>query len=98
MHWRYASINNLSSFVIKEAFLTLIKQVTYLFNQTISTSIFPKAWKEALVIPIPKAGNLTQVGNYRPISLLPLPGKLLEKLIHNQLIDHLDDIQFLTRF
>ena len=49
-----------------------------------------------MVIPIPKSGNLTNVGNYRPISLLLLPGKLLEKFIHNQLMDYLDNIQFLS--
>ena len=91
-----SGINNLSSFVLKEVFLTLTTQVTFLFNLTTKSSEFPKAWKEALVIPIPKCGNSTCVGNYRPISLLPLPGKLLEKLVHNQLMSHLEDIQFLS--
>ena len=56
-----------------------------MLNLSIKTSIFPTAWKQALVIPIPKSGNLTHVQNYRPISLLPLPGKILEKVIHKQL-------------
>ena len=75
-----SGLNNISSFVIKEVFQILISQITYLFNLTLRTAIFPDAWKEALVIPIPKTGDLTNVKNYRPISLLPLPGKLLEKL------------------
>ena len=91
-----SGIENMSSFVLKEALTILLTQITYLFNLTIKTSRFPKAWKEALVIPIPKTGNLTKVENYRPISLLPLPGKLLEKLIHAQLSEHLETTEFLS--
>ena len=42
------------------------------------------------MVPIPKSGNLAKVQNYRPISLLPLPGKIMEKLIHHQLSTHLE--------
>ena len=91
-----SGLKNISSFVVKEVFTILIEQVTHLFNMTISSSIFPECWKDALVIPIPKTGNLTKVQNYRPISLLPLPGKLLEKLIHSQLSNHLEDIGYLS--
>ena len=62
----------------------------HMFNLSIRTSCFPSAWKSASVIPIPKSGNLTKVQNYRPISLLPLPGKILEKLIHQQLPNYLE--------
>ena len=80
-----SGLTDISSFVIKEAFLVCICQITHLFNLSLSTSTFPVAWKKALVIPIPKTGDLTKVQNYRPISLLPLPGKILEKLVHKQL-------------
>ena len=91
-----SGIDNVSSLILKDAFTILLTQVTHLFNLTLKTCTFPMAWKKALVIPIPKAGNLTKVQNYRPISLLPLPGKLLEKLVHAQLSDHLENIKFLT--
>ena len=77
-----SGLENISSFIVKEAFTALISQITFLYNLSLHTSIFLAAWKKALVIPIPKSGNLTQVKNYRPISLLPLPRKLLEKLVH----------------
>ena len=67
-----------------------------MYNLSIQSSSFPKVWKNALVIPIPKQGNLTKVQNYRPISLLPLPGKILEKLIHQQLTAHLDSESLLA--
>ena len=94
--YKSSGLSNISSFIVKEAFSILVSQITFLFNLTIKTAVFPQVWKEALVIPIPKTGNLTQVKNFRPISLLPLPGKLLEKLIHSQLSEHLEDTLFFT--
>ena len=91
-----SGLANVSSFIVKEAFKALIREVTYMFNLSIRTSIFPADWKLALVIPIPKSGNLTMVKNYRPISLLPLPGKILEKLIHQQLTNYLEQESLLT--
>ena len=92
-----SGLENISSFVVKEVFSILITQITHLFNLSVRSSRFPDAWKKALVIPIPKSGNLNLVQNYRPISLLPIPGKLLEKLIHKQLTNHLDDTSYLTQ-
>ena len=91
-----SGMDDVSSFIVKEAFLILISKVTYMFNLSIQSSTFPKMWKLASVIPIPKAGNLTNVKNYRPISLLPLPGKILEKLIHCQLSNYLETESLLS--
>ena len=55
-----------------------------MYNLSFCTSKFHNAWKQATFTPILKAGNLTMVQNYRPISLLPLPGEILEKLIKHQ--------------
>ena len=85
-----SGLENVSSYILKESFKILTPEITHMFNLSIQTSIFPTAWKQALVIPIPKTGNLTMVKNYRPISLLPLPGKILEKIIHSQLSSYLE--------
>ena len=84
-----SGLQDISSYVIKEVFSILTRQIAHLMNLSLSSSIFPRAWKRAQVIPIPKSGNLTQVQNYRPISLLPLPGKILEKLMHGRLTDYI---------
>ncbi|XP_067126624.1 uncharacterized protein [Centruroides vittatus] len=47
-------------------------------NTDIVHAIFPKTWKRARVVPVPKANSTTDI---RPISLLPILGKILEKLI-----------------
>ena len=48
------------------------------------------------VIPIPKTKEREYVTNWRPISLLSLPGKLLEKLVHKQLYSHLKKYNLLS--
>ena len=91
-----SGIENVSSYALKVAFKALMPKVTRMFNLSIRTAQYPDDWKKALVIPIPKTGNLGRVQNYRPISLLPLPGKIMEKLMHAQLSNHLEKQELLT--
>ena len=86
-----SAINDLSSQILKDAFSVLVPKLTFLFNLSISNNDVPQAWKLAKVIPLPKDGDPEDVNNLRPISLLPLPGKLLEKVIHTQLMEYLTD-------
>ena len=86
-----SGITNLSSKLLKEAFLVLTKHLTFLFNLSLGNLLYPDDWKQALVVPIPKQGDSHSVSNYRPISLLPLPGKILEKLVHSQLSNYLEE-------
>ena len=90
-----SGLDNINSNTIKIAFEHLITEVTHMYNLSIRTAKFPNTWKSALVIPIPKKGNPTKVQNYRPISLLPLPGKVMEKLIHQHLSMYLENNSWL---
>ena len=80
-----STIDLLASKILKDAFLVLSLQLVYLFNVSLASGIFPPKWKIATVIPLFKGGTRQEVGNYRPISLLPLPGKILEKIVHNRI-------------
>ena len=91
-----SGLDSVNSLVIKTAFKILLPEVTQMFNLSIQTMLYPNSWKKATVVPIPKVGNLSRVQNYRPISLLPLPGKVMEKLIHKQLSTHLETQGLLT--
>ena len=86
-----SGLNNISTKVLRDGLLALNNQFTHIINTSISKQTFPAEWKNAKVIPIPKTGDLTQVSNYRPISLLPIPGKVLEKVVHTQLEDYLEE-------
>lgn len=60
--------------------------VCHIFNLSLNSNIFPECWKEAKVIPLPKNTCAAFTGsNSRPISLLPILSKLLEKVVFNQI-------------
>ena len=79
----------LSSRLLKDDFLVLIPELTHLFNESLNTGLFPKSWRIGNITPIPKEGNPLESGNWRPITLLPLPSKLLENsfLTNNNILD-----------
>ena len=58
-----------------------------IFNKSFLTGIVPDKFKLARVIPVFKKGSQTNLCNYRPISLLSVFNKLLEKLMFNRLVD-----------
>ena len=53
------------------------------------TSTFPSEWKKAKVTPIYKDGDKSDVSNYRPISVLPILSKILERAVHDQMYNYL---------
>ena len=75
-----SGIDFLPTFILKDCFEVLIDHLTYLFNQSMSLSVFPACWKLATITPIPKAGDCANVSNWRPISIIPLIGKMMEHL------------------
>ena len=91
-----SGFNELSSVCLRDALLVLIAQLSYIFKQSLKTSKFPDKWKVATIVPIFKGGNKEEVSNYRPVSLLPVTGKIFEKILHYQLVNFLDDNNFLS--
>lgn len=49
---------------------------------------YPTNWKISRITPIFKKGNISDLNNYRPISLLSVPGKILEDVVSNTLDNH----------
>ena len=91
-----SGIDFLSAYILKDAFMVLITQLVYLFNLSLLNANFPKEWKKATIIPLFKGGNRTVVSNYRPVSLLPLPGKLLEKIMHRGITNYIENNNLLS--
>ena len=67
-----------------------------LFNISIKNCELPYDWKLAHVTPIPKSNDKSDPLNYRPISLLSILVKLLEKHMYSKILEHLKDISFLS--
>ena len=82
-------IDGLSSEVLRDAFLALPDKLCTLFNNCFHVGAIPTIWKYAKVTPLPKGGDSQMVSNNRPISLLPLLSKIIEKIVHKHVYDHL---------
>ena len=90
-----SAIINISSKIIKDTFESIPILLTRLFNLSLRQGIVPRSWKSAIVIPLKKEGNSPDVNNLRPISLLPIQIKLLEKIVHTRLLEHLEQYNLL---
>ena len=75
----------------------VISQIlSIIFNLSIAEGCFPTAMKSAKVIPVHKGDSVLSVGNYRPISLLPIFSKIFERLIYNRLISFITENKILS--
>lgn len=64
--------------------------ITAMYNGCLKRGCFPKQWKKSRIIPIMKPGkeNCMEATKFRPISLLNVGGKVLEKLLINRIMHH----------
>lgn len=72
----------------------ILKILTKCMNKCLKDGIFPDTLKIAIVTPIFKSCSKADPGNYRPISVLPVTSKILEKLIYIRLNSYLNKINF----
>ena len=77
-------MEHLSGRFTKDGAKVLAKPITELCNLSITSGKFPDSYKIAKLKPIYKKGSLIEASNYRPISLLLLISKVIEKVIHDQ--------------
>ena len=83
--------------LLKLAAPYIVDEITFICNYSISKSVFPNKWKEAKVTPLYKNGPKEEVNNYRPISILPILSKVLEKHVHDSLSDFLLEYNLLHK-
>lgn len=72
-------IDAISIKIIKIALPFIVNYLTSIFNQCIQLCVFPVTWKTSVITPIHKKGDTADTSNYRPISVLPILSKVLEK-------------------
>ncbi len=73
--------DGIPAWVMKDLSFCIAPAVTHIFNRSLNEAHVPVCLKEALISPIPKKTKPTTCDNFRPISLLPLLSKVLEKLV-----------------
>ena len=78
--------------LLKEYSEQIAPSLYCLFNHSLSIGQIPREWKSADVTPIHKKDSKEDAKNYRPISLLPIVSKVLERCMGNRFYDHLKDL------
>ena len=76
--------------MLKSTVYSIAPQITKLFNKSIMSGKLPSSWKLSSVVPVPKGNDNTNVANYRPISLLPIVSKLLERHMYWVIAKHFE--------
>ena len=89
-------IDDLPPGLIKDAADVLSVPLSHVINLSLDTGQFPQEWKAAKIIPLHKSGSTKSFDNYRPISVLPIVSKVIEKIVHKQLMNFLDKNKLLS--
>jgi hypothetical protein len=79
--------DGISPVFVKNCATALATPLFCIFSNSIKTCTFPTRWKYANITPIHKTGSPHDVNNYRPISLLPIFSKILERLMYRELYE-----------
>ena len=83
-------LDGISAKFLKDGAALLTEPVKHLINMSILTEVVPDKFKEARVRPLFKKGSRLDPGNYRPVSILPVLSKVLERAVNSQLCSFLN--------
>ena len=81
--------DDLSIAMLKVCDFAIVEPLSLIYEKCFESGKYPSLWKKANVLPIHKKESCQLKKNYRPISILPICGKLFEKLIFDEIYDHL---------
>ena len=74
----------------------IVEPLSIIFSNCINQSLFPDIWKKSNICPIHKKGDKQIIKNYRPVSLLPICGKIFERIIFNSLYEYVGENKLLS--
>ena len=82
--------DGLHSKIVKCTYKSYLDVITHVFNLSIMNGVFPTELKKAKVIPLYKCESPMLLNNYRPVSVLPVFSKILERLMYNRLLSFIN--------
>ena len=82
--------------LLKDATDLISQTLTMIFNSSLRKGVFPEIWKVAKVTPIFKSGSRSEANNYRPISLVSVFSRVLERIVHRQTYEYFKGTNALT--
>ena len=83
-------MDGISSSFLKDIFVTIRSPLTSVISKSLTEGVFPSAMKIAQINLLFKGGSNEVCDNYRPISLLPVMSKVIEKVVYKRTVFHLN--------
>jgi len=81
-----AGYDDIPETLVKRCTQLIKKPLAHIYNALFNSGVFPDVWKSVKVIPLYKKGDKHDMDNYRPISIIFVFTKLLERVMYNRLI------------
>ena len=89
-------LDSIGTKILKISAPVISPTLSKILNLSIRTGKFPSQWKKAKVVSLQKSGDQSNRSNYRPISLLPILSKVLERHVANSLISYLHSFNLIS--
>lgn len=83
--------NGLNKKIITECQTLFFPVLEHIINKSLSDGIYPKCWRDTLIVPVPKINRAKSPIDYRPINMLTIYQKILEKIVAKQLSEFLEE-------
>ena len=89
--------DGISPRILKECRSSIAKPLYLIFKKSIESGTVPHDFKNANVTPIFKKGNRSSPENFRPVSITSVPCKILESIIRDSMVQHLDKHKLMSK-
>jgi hypothetical protein len=93
---KVTGLGGISAKLLRDSAYVNAAYLTKMLNLSLCCGSFPDIWKKGRATPIFKSGDPTSSNNYRPITVLPTLSKLLERIVHHQVYNYLQEHKLLA--
>ena len=91
-----AGYDNVPKRIVKDCADVILPIMTHLINRSLTSGEFPTSEKTAKISAVYKCDSESELGNYRPISILAVFSKIIEKVVHQQMTTHLESTNLIS--
>jgi hypothetical protein len=82
--------DDISNRILKKIYVSIMDALEIIFNKSLQEGIFPDNMKLSIVKPLYKGKDKSEIINYRPVCLLPVISKILEKIVNDRVVRFLN--------